>query len=132
MNEPALPPNSLSNWVRWFPTTVAGLEAVAVLIVMIVTVVGSLREGIGLSITDVTVEMLVLAAGFAGLVWLTRSLARCSPRAVAPFLVVQVLALVLAWDFIRSDEILTQTAGLALGAGAIIGSVLLLGSRRWL
>jgi hypothetical protein len=132
MNEPALPPNSLSNWVRWFPTTVAGLEAVAVLIVMIVTVVGSLREGIGLSITDVTVEMLVFAAGFAGLVWLTRSLVRCSPRAVAPFLVVQVLALVLAWDFIRSDEILTQTAGLALGAGAIIGSVLLLGFRRWL
>jgi hypothetical protein len=132
MNDPALPPNSLSNWVRWFPTTVAGLEAVAVLVVMIVTFVGSLREGIGLSITDVTVEMLVLAAGFAGLVWLTRSLARCSPRAVAPFLVVQVLALVLAWDFIRSDEILTQTAGLALGAGAIIGSVLLLGFRRWL
>jgi hypothetical protein len=132
MNDPALPPNSLSNWVRWFPTTVAGLEAVVVLVVMIVTFVGSLREGIGLSITDVTVEMLVFAAGFAGLVWLTRSLARCSPRAVAPFLVVQVLALVLAWDFIRSDEILTQTAGLALGAGAIIGSVLLLGFRRWL
>jgi hypothetical protein len=59
-------------------------------------------------------------------------LVRCSPRAVAPFLVVQVLALVLAWDFIRSDEILTQTAGLSLGAGAIIGSVLLLGFRRWL
>jgi len=132
MSKPVLPPNSLSIWVRWFPTTVAGLEAAAVLVVMGVTAVGSLRGGIELSVTDVIVEMVVFAAGFAGLVWLTRSLARCSPRAVAPFIVVQALALVLVWDFVRSDNLLTQTAGLALGAGAIIGSVLLLGFRRWL
>ncbi len=132
MNDQSLPPNSMSIWVRWFPVTVAALEAAAVLLIGLVTLVGIVREGSDLRPGDVVFEMALFASGAVGMAWVARSLARGSARVVAPFVVAQALALVFAWDFIQSNQLLVQTAGLALGGAALISCVLLLGFRRWL
>jgi len=132
MNRAELPPNPFSIWVRWFPVTVAALEAVAILVIGLVTLVGIIQEGRDLRVGDIVFEMLLFAAGAAGMAWVARSLIKGSARAVAPFVLAQALALVFAWDFIQSKELLVQTAGLALGGAGLIASILLLGFRKWL
>jgi len=132
MSQPPLPPNSMSIWVRWFPVTVAALEAFSILVVGFVTLIGIAREGSDLRPGDILFEMALFVAGAIGMAWVARSLAKGSPRVVAPFVVAQALALVFAWDFIQSSQLLVQTAGLALGGAGLISSVLLLGFRRWL
>lgn len=127
-----MPPNPMSIWVRWFPVTVAALEAAAILVIGLVTLIGIAREGRDLRVGDIVFEMALFVAGAIGMAWVARSLAKGSARVVAPFVVAQALALVFAWDFIRSDEILVQTVGLALGSAGVIASILLLGFRRWL